>query len=903
MDVNEKRLMTKRAYARNLAMQNQTPEPPSEMAVIGESLTRQVPSSILGFPGDMLGLVRDTGNAAYQAATKGLDAPYEPLPPFPGGSEWFKNNVFGEVANRDTYTPGQKLRGDAMDFAVPALVSGIGMTSKAKNIQAGVDKAPSLFAPMFEQYMSRPKSQIAQDVASSIGAAGGKNLAEDQEMGPIGTLLTTMLGGMGTNFAASGVESGIRNFQASKPIELSNGVKATGRTIDDTRDVLNTIVTDKTSAVQNIDDSLRMSSEMNIADPTLGPASGDVGLSMLDVRQRVKNPRDFAVRDQQVRTDVANNMNKFSNPEADVTAPQVKSQSIIDAEMANQQSGVDNLYSQKNVAEQQLRDLQQEADGLTAPIVARRGMEGRASATLDEQLQSTLDAKTKMKNDAFEQSAQGALVDAKSLLNTVRDIDSTLPALSPPGDRLPSWISEKIARFIPQPGTLEGPNSTAGMIPAEDVLKLRRTLNTESSAARSRGDYGQADQIDKLRKAINQTIELDPKFKDANTTYKEEYAPFFAQGYGKQYRDTIQKGDGTGTADSENIAKFFLNKTSSAAEDLQRIIDVAPDKQAADGAVEMYFDSMLAQKSTLNPKVIRNFIADNADVLPSQLKVKYDGLVKSLMNNTSQQDATFQNISNLQKQTRDAEGVMRKTEGALRVGPFGKMSTQDADKYVDSIMSSNDRLQQIDTVVKGFQGDQKALDGFKEAFVRRLQRNVRGTATANTDISEVDVDGRPVLYAKLSKTLDDEREALSKVFTPDEMNDLTRMQKLMARQGNLSRRATTGSDTTEKLKMAEDKVVDLISQAINIKFGLVGGGMINRVTRGVTKGLFAGQRRMKAEDLLTAAALNPKVAKEILNATPLTVENGQLFNRINAAMAAQDATQNVREDNSEKLTP
>lgn len=124
-----------------------------------------------------------------------------------------------------------------------------------------------------------------------------------------------------------------------------------------------------------------------------------------------------------------------------------------------------------------------------------------------------------------------------------------------------------------------------------------------------------------MRKAINQTIELDPKFEKANAAYKEDYAPFFAKGYGKQYRDTVQKGDGTGTADSENIAKFFLNKTSSAADDLQRIIEVVPDKQAADDAVELYFDSMLAQKSTLNPKVVRNFIADNADVLPSQLKL------------------------------------------------------------------------------------------------------------------------------------------------------------------------------------------------------------------------------------------------------------------------------------------
>lgn len=299
-------------------------------------------------------------------------------------------------------------------------------------------------------------------------------------------------------------------------------------------------------------------------------------------------------------------------------------------------------------------------------------------------------------------------------------------------------------------------------------------------------------------------------------------------------------------------------------------------------------------------------MADSQDVLPARLKTKYQNLVQEMMGNRKSKDGLLTNITDLKKSIRDAEGNMRSAEGELRVGPFGKMTAQDPDRYMKNIMESDDRIKQLNLVKDKFKGDPKAAEGFEEAMVRYATSKISGTASSHASLrGEVDDVGRPVVFNRLTKLLDDNREAFSVIMSPEKMNDLTRMQKIMGRLGNLQRRATTGSDTVEKLSLAEENAVDLINAAVNVKFGLVGGGMINRVTREVGKRLFSGKRKINAENLLTQAALNPKVAKVILEADPRTLEDGSFFNKLSSAMAVEQSLESGDEERkgTKKFTP
>lgn len=870
-------------------------EPPSTMSVVGESLTREMPSNILGAPMDIVNLLTNTVRSGAQVLSGKGDEPYQPVPAI-GGSDFFKENAFNEIADRDEYTPKQRLLGNTLTLGAEAMTGGVGLASKANKAQ----DAAGILGDVIEPYITRPVAQVAQDTAAGIGAGGGLTAAQETDQGPIATLLMTILGGAGAAGGAKTAETYTpvigRNALANRETQLPDGTSVRKRALDDASQIADEAVTNKPQAIQNINESLDDADELGIVDPTLGPASGDIGLSMLEVRQRTNDPQKFIEQDQKIRTGVTQKFGEFRNDEADVTAPQRASQKLIDDELNASQNEINTLKEQEVNSEQGLRDLERQREEITAQIEARRGSEGRASAELNEQLGATLDEKTKVKNDAFERSAEGVDVDANSLLKTVKSVDDELPALSPPEDKLPSWISDKIGKFIPESGSLEGPDSKAGLIPADDVLKLRRTLSTEASTARAQGKFGQAEQLDKLRKRINETIELDPRFKEANTNYKENYAPFFAEGYGQKYRDTVQRGDGTGSADPENIASFFLNKTSSAADDLKRIVEVAPDKAAADNAIELYFDASLARKN-LTPKAIRDFIADNNDILPDNVKEKYQGVVKSMMNNDEAKDSSLKQLKQLKSEIRKSESDFKQKERSLQSGPFGKMSRYDSDKYVGDILGGKDRNQQIDTVIKEIGDDKEAMDGFKEATVRWMQKKIAGTDASATDIPDTDVAGRPILYSKLTRVFDDNREALSKIFTPDEMNDLNRLHKVMSKQGNLSRRATTGSDTAEKLTQTEQQALDVIEGALRLKFGMIKGGGIMATGKKLKNRLFGMNKRSeRAQEILTRMAYDPKVAKHVLEVDQLNFENGKWFSELNALISADQAIDESNED-------
>lgn len=874
--------------------------PPSNWAVASETIGRDLPANILGAPVDIASLFAEAGRGIANEIRPLMGKSTVPQPTYIGGSEWLKQNVLpGPYANEEDYTGGQRLISNMASLGGEGLLGGAGLAAKAKNIS----KAPAFVKEVVQPYVTRPTAQVAQDTVTGVGAGVGLTGAEEADLGPLGTLFATMLGGVSAVPVAKSVERAARH-QYGKTESALPGVSK--RTLDDVRSVTTEsqtdtstgqtrgpLVSDKISALENINRSLADADELGIVDPTLGPASGDIGLSMLEVQQRLKNPQKFAERDQQIRTGIAGKFGQmFSNPEADVTAPQRASSQIIEQELGQRQGNINQMYKTETQSQQELRQLQEQGQQIPAEIQARRGAEGRASSALSEQLKGALDERTTIKNQKFDESAKDAFVEAKSFKNTVDSIRQSEKSKLLPSDlTFLDKVSDNINKFIVRPGTLEGPGSTAGMIPADEVLKLRRDLNTHMKSAEYQGRFGDAGPLRELKNQINKTIELDPKFKEANEFYKTEYAPFFAEGYGKKYRDIIQRGDGTDKADSGNIASFFLNKTSSAADDLKRIVEIAPDKKAADDAIEMYFDASLARKE-LNPATIRNFVADNADILPENLKVKYQGIVKSMMDNTEAQDVALDNLNTLKQTIRNAEVDLRNTERNLQSGPLGKMARFDDDKYIGDIMGAKDRKKQLAEIKSKIGNDKEAMDGFKEATVRWLSKKIKGTDASGVSTPDTDLSGRPIVYSRLTNTFDNHREALAEVFSPEEMNTLNRMHTIMSRQGNLSRRATTGSDTAEKLTQSEKQVMDTIEVVLKIKFGMLKGGGLSKAIKQVRNAFFGpSQRVVDAEILIEKMAFDPRVAKHVLEADPLTIENGKWFSELNALIAASQSGQ------------
>lgn len=952
MDVNEKRMMAKRVYARQLATSepqntvedapsvNQPAVPQSGRITNGLNSVNRGLASVVELPYDIMNHAPELinlrtgdhrmGTLDEMGAKSGgpignffAGLGKDPLIDYMGRHSNIREGLYGSVSNPD---PARKLDNFVGESVGSTIVPSAFLASKANAIASGASKAAGpVMSWLTKPYAGRAGAQIAQDVSSSVGAGGGAYIADDQEMGPIGSLLMTMLGGGLSNKAHGIMEGGARDLYAMRNIDLGDGVKAKASTVDDVGKIMSSVVTDKNAAMKNIDDTLAMTGEINMADPTLGPASGDVGLSMLDVMQRSKNPVPFAARDQQIRSSMADEVGKMSNPNADVTAPQVRSQSIIDDEMKRHQGGIDTLYQKQTSAEQGVRDLDQQADQIVAPVAARRGSEGRASRIINEQIGSdggALDKMTTMRKGAIDavdptgtkmvntDDLGKSILSLNDDLNNYRMDQTGLPAdfMSRVDDMTKKLVTKQSKILDADGKPIVTSAEEGGKVSLKDIQDMRKPLPDAISRAEKSGNFDLAKKLKGLGENIDTFLRSQPdeavqKAVGAN----DEYMQFFGkqQPTARAFRDLVQRNSASGTADPDNIAGMFLNSTKAAKDDLDKLREIVPDRVAFDNAEEMYFDAMLAKKD-LNPANVRNFIADSQDVLPARLKTKYQNLVQEMMGNRKSKDSLLTNITDLKRSIREAEGTMRSAEGELRVGPFGKMTAQDPDRYMKNIMESDDRIKQLKIVKDKFKGDQKAIDGFEEAMVRYATSKISGTASSHASLrGEVDDVGRPVVFNRLTKLLDDNREAFSVIMSPEKMNDLTRIQKIMSRLGNLQRRATTGSDTIEKLSMSEKDALDLINAAVNVKFGLVGGGMINRVTREAAKLLFAGKRKINAENLLTQAVLNPKVAKVILEANPRTIEDGSFFNKLNSVMAVEQASESNDEEHKgvKKFTP
>lgn len=782
------------------------------------------------------------------------------------------------------------------------------LASKAKAAEAtGVPIANKFMSWMTKPYMGRAVPQIAQDISSAAGAGAGAEYAKESGMGPIATLFAGLAGGTLSNFAHGGAEGIVRDLLAKRNVSLPNGVTAKVSTIDNVKREMEKRVVDKNATLKNIDDTLAMTGEMGLPDPTLGTASGDIGLSHLENIRRAKDPVQFQVRDQELRAGLSNKLGDLSNPNADVTAPQRAAQQYIDDTLKTQQSGIDNLYQQQSGLEQTKNTLEQQAQDIVAPVAARRGTEGRASRIINEQIGNqggALDKMTTMRKSAIDavDPTGTKLVDTdqlgKSILALNDDInkyrigskDTGLPAdfMTQIEDMTSKIITRETGILDDSGRPIVASSNQGGKVSLKDIQDMRKPLPDAISRAERAGNFPLAKKLKSLGENIDNFLRSQPdEAVQKAVRANDEYMQFFGkqQPTARAFRDLVQRNSTSGMADPDNIAGMFLNNTKAAKEDLNKLREIVPDQAAFDNAEEMYFDAMLAKKD-LNPANVRKYIADNQDILPPQLMEKYQNLVQEMMGNKTAQEGTLQNITELRKSIRDAESSMRSTERSLNTGTFGKIARYDTERYAESILSQPDAVKQARTIKQQFDGNKEALDGIEEAFVQNLVRKTTSKQSAHASATgAVDDVNRPVSFNNLTKELDDHREVLSVFMSPEKMNTLTRMQRVMSRLGNLQRRATSGSDTFEKLSSSQQDAIDLIGAAVNLKYGLVGGGMINRVVRESAKLMFSNKYKIDAEELLTQATLNPKVAKAILEATPRTVENGRLFNELSALTA------------------
>ena len=259
-------------------------------------------------------------------------------------------------------------------------------------------------------------------------------------------------------------------------------------------------------------------------------------------------------------------------------------------------------------------------------------------------------------------------------------------------------------------------------------------------------------------------------------------------------------------------------------------------------------------------KVVQDFIDKNSQALDRNSDVRQERF--RLRNQLAEGQDVLDAENMAAKAVSSAERSVAQTQKTLQQSAFGNLIKDDPNEYIDSIMRRKDRQKQFDTIIPELKKDPEAMKGFKEALTRWAEGRIGST---NTQL--VDGDTVNVVYSKFAKMFDDNRDTLAKVYSEEEMQALNRVQQALSRFGSLSRRATSGSDTTEKLSSLGSGTDEVVEAVFKMRYGMLKGAGLFKIYRQANEKVFGkSPRQHRSEELIAKFALDPEVAMHVLNA-------------------------------------
>lgn len=835
------------------------------LALTGQAVGRGV-ADMIGAPIDLLNFAR-TGAAGAVNTILPENMEFNPVPIETGSSDSIAN-AFGGVVE-DTGYPvrdpadmqgSEKTIYNMIRFGAGAGAGGASMAARANKLKSTGKE----LGPLTKPYEGAPVRQVLDDVATGVGAGYGSSVAED--IAPDSTaaqVAGTLAGGGITSSATRSLESVAKYpFKKGEGMikqELPDGTNETRRTVRDASRNIQGMASDPEKASQNLKEMNRIADENGVTRLSTGVAADDIGLSLEENRRRVRNGQPYLERDQKIRTETSDAISNLRDPNADIEAPQQLARQERDRQVGEAKKVADQAQKNLSTAEQQAINIDRDTEAFVDPVRQERGRGAEASKQLDDQIGSegALGERTKVKNQKFDEAAGDQVTDITPLKESIDKVEKRINALGGLGQEtgLPGDFVQRVKSL----------SEKGEKVPLKDVSGIRKNITSSIARARQAGNFDLVDDLSTLKKDVNKVVDETASFEDAQKYYREEYAPFFAQGYGKKYRDTIQRSsERTGKADSGRIAEIFLNGTPDAAEDLKRIVDIAPDPKAASAAVERYMAADLASTLGANPspRSIANWIKNRSAQLDQfpDIKKKFEVLQKKVGSQEMKKDQLKLEIDQISNQFKRAEKNTIATERRINKGVLGTLINDDPDRYVKNIMSGDDRLQKLDEVNKLIGKNEQARAGLKRAVTEHLMDELTGTNVKMTD----GVDG-PIQYAAIAKLMKKNEDALIKVYTPQEMNVLRRSQKILGQYGNLSKRATTGSDTAEKTRLG--KVA--LETGLRLKYGVLKAGGIMRTVKDAVAQLSPNSQYNKTDSVVARAMLDPELAVHLLD-TPVS---------------------------------
>jgi hypothetical protein len=857
---------------------------------------------------ELMGFIPDTVNAGANLLIAGADKASQ----FAGGPELpFR---FGSVTEGISDTGGKLAEAagievmdpDQMDarekwaynmnrFGTQAAGGAAGL------IKAAIKRAPEIAAGAFPRfgdnvlkpYMGGASGKtIAGDAAAAVGAGTGVTAAE--EFGPKDSALTQALaaltggvGGVAALGATTGAVKGIAkaagrpfgtHIDKSIPIDPVTGNAITKNTSDEVARLIQESATDPNSVPGFVRSNQAALAPLSDA-PTAMQMSEDPGLAALDRMLGMQKPGEEMARQRRVNTSVR-----------DAVDASVPEGATPEALVARAQAEAD---ARTGAAEGKLKTAQGRAGkvediraGHGEEVAANKGKGVQASQRLHTAVEEPYLESRAYKNAHFDNiDPKGEMaVDADPIVQTATRIRDEAGKLNP-NQALPNDFMSRVNALVPEEG---GP----AQITMRDLVEARKFLSTAYEKARGDGNFDLADNINALRRSINDVVSDAPEAADANAVYRD-----FAQTYRPNRSDEMAKftrevDQGAAPPPSQTANRFLRPGEPEKSAALSRTID--PEGQSA---AKDYLMADLAERGavsrdgTLDARKIETWARENAnnlDVVPG-LRAEVDDLLTRARKGQRVAATAGERVA-------AAEKNVKQTQRDIDKSALGKVLNADPDKAVHAVMSDPLRSgKSLDELIKLTDGDEAARNGLKAAVHRYIID--KGTTTATEKMVAGDRRG-PVSAAKLTQIFNEHEKELAKIFSAEEMNGLRAGHRALEISNVERLRTGSGSDTTEKVQMIEKFLKSTVGKgleaALRLKFGMLRGGGIIAILRRNLSGI-TDQSGEEIARLVERARTDPELLIH-LTGRKLPVGTAAWNKKLNQLMAAGEGAREVNDD-------
>ncbi len=801
------------------------------------------------------------------------------------------------VIDPATMSRSEKLAYDANRFGTQAIGTGAMLAQRAPQVAAAATRSETVpervLDHMARPYAEAPARTLVGDTIGGVGAGIAVNAADNyvpddasvfghyvgHGLKDVTNALAPLAGASGASTLQAGVEGlgGLIRNLASKtfssapaPIPLNPNTKApySAADVDRAAAKIQSAATGSPRALaQDIRENAAALAKPEeggtalqaSAMPTSGLLSKDPGLIAAEQAARLKSSPEFVKRDQNVKAAAAERVDAMRDPGADLGAVMRRAAEARAERISAAEGDVLQRQDAVNSLDQIRRD-----QGQPLSAVANSEAKANASRALDRALvdDTYLPARAE-KNRRFDTApGRNEQLPADDVFGAIDRIRAGANNLAPgtlPEDfmRRLDALRPRMLEHPPESGQMVnvgGPGTASGA----DLADLRKFIGPAQQQAQARGNFDLADNLGRLRTAINRTIEEAPGYAEANANYQQFAARFRPEPNDAMAKFTraIDRGGqnihgelNRGATPPSETAGRFLNSAESAAT-LPRALQGSSAMTAGETALRDHYRSSLAMSAlnpdgTINPIRASAWANNHAEILAQfpAIRREFDDIIA--------QARRGEQLSTQARADLEAARTARKaTEAEVDRSIVGTLIREDPRQAASSVL--NDKYggaKKLDEISALVSHDAQAQRGWKAAMSEVLADKVQGTRQVGETLE--------VQFARLVKEFKDNETLLAKTFSPEEMNNLRQAHKILSYFKEAEKRATVGSDTAEKIN-----IPGWAQLAVrHFKGDLAGGGLIKRFKLLLE---MMPSNKQNADEIIHMAWFDPNVAAYLL---------------------------------------